>query len=193
MNSTISKMFIFSAGVAIGVAASWKFFETKYKKIAQEEIDSVKEVFSFKKEKSEPTESNENNTEDEESEPMFTDEEVKEYLEFVRDLGYTNEEKGVDNMNKKPYVITPDEFGELADYGTESLMYYADGVLTDDFDNPIEDIGAMVVEDYADHFGEYEDDSVFVRNENHKTDYEILRDERNFSEIYNSKTYPVDE
>jgi hypothetical protein len=192
MNSTISKVFIFSAGVAIGVAASWKFFETKYKKIAQEEIDSVKEVFAFKKEDSKPTEPDDS-TEDDESKPIFTEEEANEYAEFVKDLGYTNEEKGVDNVRKEPYVLSPDEFGELADYGTESLTYYADGVLTDDFDNPIEDVGAMVVEDFADHFGEYEDDSVFVRNENHKTDYEILRDERNFSDVNNSRTYPVDE
>ena len=44
--SSLNKVLIFTAGVAIGVAASWKFFENKYKKIAQEEIDSVKEVFS---------------------------------------------------------------------------------------------------------------------------------------------------
>ena len=193
MNNTINKIFIFSAGVAIGVAASWKFFETKYKKIAQEEIDSVKEVFSVKKNESEQT-----NTKPMPrmsiKEAKEKEKEIDEYNDLKNDLGYTNKEKGEDNVCKEPYIISPEEFGELADYDTESLTYFdSNNILTDDFENPIEDIGAMVVEDFAEHFGEYEDDSVFVRNEYRKTDYEILRDERNFKDVHNSKTYPVDE
>ena len=46
MNRTISNAFIFVAGAAIGSLATWKFIETKYRRIAQEEIDSVKEAFS---------------------------------------------------------------------------------------------------------------------------------------------------
>ena len=184
--SSFNKVLIFTAGIAVGVVASWKFFENKYKKIAQEEIDSVKEVFS-RREK-EKAESAEESSED--AEPEISEEEVEEYSNFVRDLGYTNEEKGGVAM-KKPYVIPPDEFGEHPNYGTESLTYYADGVLTDDFDNPIEDVEAMVGKDSLTHFGEYEDDSVFVRNEDHKTDYEILRDERNFSDIPKKTPYTV--
>ena len=184
--SSLNKVLIFTAGVAIGVAASWKFFENKYKKIAQEEIDSVKEVFSRReKEKAETAEET-----SEDSEPEPTDEEVEEYLNLVQELGYTNEEKGGVTV-KKPYIIPPDEFGEHPNYGAESLTYYADGVLTDDFDNPIENVEAMVGEESLTHFGEYEDDSVFVRNDEHKTDYEILRDERNFSDIPKRTPYTV--
>lgn len=193
MNNTINKIFIFSAGVAIGVAASWKFFETKYKKIAQEEIDSVKEVFSVKKNESEQT-NTKPMTRMSMKEAKEKEQELDEYNDLMNDLGYTNKEKGEDNVCKEPYIISPEEFGELADYDTESLTYFdSNNILTDDFENPIEDIGAMVVEDFAEHFGEYEDDSVFVRNEYRKTDYEILRDERNFKDVHNSKTYPVDE
>lgn len=199
MNNTIGNLIIFSSGVAIGVAASWKFFETKYKKISQEEIDSVKKVFSLNKENNESTFEPDRNPENDESkENKLRGMRVKigpvdEYAKFVKDLGYTDEEKGVENMHKRPYILSPDEFGELANYDTESLTYYADGVLTDESNNPIEDVGAIIVEDFADHFGEYEDDSVFVRNDDRKTDYEILRDERNFSDLNNSRTYPVDE
>lgn len=193
MNNTINKIFIFSAGVAIGVAASWKFFETKYKKIAQEEIDSVKEVFSVKKNESEQT-NTKPMTRMSIKEAKEKEQELDEYNDLMNDLGYTNKEKGEDDVCKDPYIISPEEFGELADYDTESLTYFdSNNILTDDFENPIEDIGAMVVEDFAEHFGEYEDDSVFVRNEYRKTDYEILRDERNFKDVHNSKTYPVDE
>ena len=33
------------------------------------------------------------------------------------------------------------------------------------------------------HFGEYEDDSVFVRNDDRKCDYEILMDQRLYSDV----------
>ena len=68
-------------------------------------------------------------------------------------------------------------------YTTETLTYYADHVLTDDFDNPIEDVEAMVGEESLNHFGEYEEDAVYVRNERHKIDYEILLDERKYTEV----------
>ena len=82
-----------------------------------------------------------------------------------------------------PYVISPDEFSENEDYETESLTYYSDGILADDRDNII-DIDMVVGRESLNHFGEYEDDSVFVRNEELKTDYEILLDTRRYSDIY---------
>ena len=88
-----------------------------------------------------------------------------------------------------PYIITPDEFGEFDDYETISLTYYADGVLTDDMDEPIEDVDGLVGVDSLSHFGEYEDDSVFVRNDRMKADYEILSDLRNYSDIKEQNDY----
>ena len=66
-------------------------------------------------------------------------------------------------------------------YQSESLTLYACGTLTDDFDNPIEDVPAMVG-DALDHFGEYEDDSVFVRNDQYKCNYEICKDVRTYEQ-----------
>ena len=48
MNNKVINVLAFSVGAAIGSVITWKVVETKYKKIAQEEIDSVKEVFSKK-------------------------------------------------------------------------------------------------------------------------------------------------
>ena len=44
----INKILIFAAGVAIGSAVTWKLVKDKYKKLADEEIASVKEVWSKK-------------------------------------------------------------------------------------------------------------------------------------------------
>ena len=41
----------------------------------------------------------------------------------------------------------------------------------------------MIGPDALDHFGEYEDDSVYIRDEINEMDYEILKSEKKFSEI----------
>jgi hypothetical protein len=120
----------------------------------------------------------------------MTEEEKKEYTKQVDDLGYSgnlsvnedDEEKEMDDT-REPYVIMPDQFSEYADYDTISLTYYADGVLADDMDDVIEDIDEVVGEDSLNHFGEFEDDSVYVRNDERKCDYEILRDNRNYADV----------
>lgn len=94
------------------------------------------------------------------------------------------EEEKEPMKDENPYVISPDQFGELDDYETCSLTYYADGVLTDDTNTVIDNVDEVVGTDSLTHFGEYEDDSVFVRNDRHECDYEILLDNRRFSDIY---------
>lgn len=44
-----NKILIFSLGVAVGAVASWFIAREKYRKIADDEIASVKEVFQRKK------------------------------------------------------------------------------------------------------------------------------------------------
>ena len=100
----------------------------------------------------------------------------------MQELGYVNEqvmkEKEMEDEEtvEKPYVIAPEESWEQ-DYPTITLTYYeGDGVLADDNDKIIDNIDELVGEDFADHFGEYEDDSVYIRNDAFKIYYEILRD-----------------
>ena len=47
--SILSKVFIFAVGAAIGSAVTWKLVKTKYEKIANEEIESVKEIYGAKR------------------------------------------------------------------------------------------------------------------------------------------------
>lgn len=81
-----------------------------------------------------------------------------------------------------PYVISPAEFGELDGYTLISLTYFNDGILADErgviVDDPEEIIG-----DALQHFGEYEEDSVFVRSDPKRCDYEILIDLRSYEEF----------
>lgn len=208
MNSTLKGVLIFVLGAAAGSLATWKLIEKKYKDIAQEEIDSVKDTFSKMKKNEYPDkledypdfeefdDSDDSDDVEEELKPeqkidRNNKPDIVEYAKILSETGYTNyaerqdkkEKKGVEPVeDERPYVISPDEFGEKDGYENVTLTYYADGVLTDYFDNVISNVDEVVGLDSLDHFGEYEDDVVFVRNEKMETDYEILRDLRDFNE-----------
>lgn len=188
-NKLINVLFL-AVGAAIGSAVTWKFLKTKYEQIAQEEIDSVKEVYLRKsKEDTETLESVKQALEKmgKVSKPIQDSYEVMK--EKISNLGYSSiDEEGKEREQmpiEKPYVISPDVFGDADGYDVVSLNYYADGVLTDDWGDIIGNVDDIVGEESLTHFGEYENDSVFVRNDRLKTDYEILKDERNFSDIKN--------
>ena len=91
------------------------------------------------------------------------------------------------------YIIRPDEFGEYDDYDAISLTYYADHILTDEDDEIVEDIEDKIGFDALSHFGEYEEDSVFVRNDRIKCDYEILLDQRKYSEVEHYNEYQMED
>ena len=195
----------FAMGAAIGSVATWYFAKTKYEQIAQEEIDSVKEVFSKKhgddsnKSGANTDVSDDDHISEKKAAQAREKPDIIEYAAKLNSEGYTNysnmefsmpEVETEKTMNtEKPYVISPDEFDEMDDYETISLTYYSDNVLADDMDELVEDADDVVGADFASHFGEYEDDSVFVRNDRLKADYEILRDERNYSDVRKSKPY----
>ena len=46
MNCKFINVLMFAAGAAIGSAVTWKVVKTKYERIAQEEIESVKEAYA---------------------------------------------------------------------------------------------------------------------------------------------------
>ena len=68
------------------------------------------------------------------------------------------------------------------------MLYLADDNLIDDNDEIIKDRDAILGKDALSHFGEYEDDSVYIRDEDKLIDYEILRSEKTFSEIQKGQT-----
>lgn len=185
----MNKLFIFAVGAAIGSAVTWKIVKTKYERIANEEIASVKETFANREKNIKSTKDiAEENVVERIARLAAEEKEKVEYNSLIEDLGYSEDVNKMDI----PYVIPPDEFGDI-DYTLISLNYYADGVLTDDWDNPIDDVDNVVGLDSLTHFGEYEEDSVYVRNDKYKCDYEILLDERNFSDVINKRLHQTEE
>lgn len=186
----------FILGVAVGSAITWHLLKTKYEQIAQDEINSVKTMF-VRREDITTVEKEEEDT------PMdnIPEEEmsIQEYAAKLQKSGYINyadisaKTEAKEDSDSGAYVIPPDEFGEIEDYAQISLNYFADGVLTDDNYEVVEDVDYTVGIDSLDHFGEYEADSVFVRNDKLRCDYEILKDHRTYGEALQTIPHPMEE
>ena len=177
MNKTLSNALVFVAGAAIGSLVTWKLTKTKYERIAQEEIDSVKEVFSKRAHQEE-----EHDEPREERIEKAEDNEKKEYIKRLNSLGYVEyEEEGEAEASDDLDIISPEEFGSI-NYETVYLSYYADHILADEFDDPVEDVEGTVGSYALTRFGEYEDEVIHVRNHKSMTDYEVTIDSRSFSE-----------
>ena len=209
------KKFIFGfvIGAAVGSVASWYILKTKYEQIAQEEIDSVKAKFSVPKVP--PYEGPETSEEEQKLEVKHHISEKPDLMEYARKLAakekyakHSSEPEEEENENEeddsetlppppdvnenpqdRPYVISPDEFGEFDDYAKITLTFYEDDKLADENDELVEDMDNVVGVDSLNHFGEYEDDAIYVRNDRLKCDYEILRDQRTYDDILESKPY----
>ena len=189
----IKLIFAFIAGAAVGSAVTWKLVKTKYEQIANEEIASVKEVFSRK---AKDTEVSTEKNEDADVEEKPTIQEIKEYVDVVKEAGYTNDvQKGgeVSMSGGDPYTITPEEVGTMDGYDLIDLTYYADGVLEDEDYKIVVDVAETVGVESLNSFGEYDDDVIFVRNDKRKIDYEIVRDPRNYSDVAHDSPFRANE
>lgn len=182
MNNTLSKCLIFAAGAAIGSVVTWTLVKTKYEQIANEEIESVREFYA-QKDKEKLTD--EAYGEDEEEPDTVDEREVTQYRKMIKEAGYSeNVEEDDDMVDDKPYVISPEDAEDRDDYELEQLDYFeGDDTLVDNFGDVVEDVDGMVGADFASHFGEYEQDTVYVANDATKTVYEICRDYRSYAEV----------
>ena len=189
MNCKFTNVIMFAVGAVVGSAATWMLLKSKYEQRVQEEIESVKEAFN---EMNNAQEQNEENSEDEEEEASEEyhqvnweeledlDEELDEYADLTN--MYSSEKGGAEKVEvKKPYVIEPLEFDENG-FRTMELTYYADNILEDENHEIVTDVDELLGEGSLDTFGLYEDDSVFVRNEHLRMDFQILRDPRTYEE-----------
>lgn len=173
-------IFAFLTGAAVGAFVTWKAVKTKYERMAQEQIASMRQVIAKKQEK---IEKKPDDIKAEIDNMVEThDATLRECEDVIAKCGYgSNYVTRKDNENfgaELIYVIAPEEYGEKENYDCAELTYWSDGVLTDDLDEPIEDVEGTIRYESLKHFGEYEDDSVFVRNEIRKIDYQILLDTR---------------
>ena len=129
--SKATNFILFVFGASIGSVMTWAYIKKKYERITQEEIDSVKEVFSRKQNRVVNVESdNSYPTEESVYDEMNTfgnidyyGEDKLDFDELVKNEGYNASTKVENRRNERPKVISPDEFGENEDYEKISLKY----------------------------------------------------------------------
>lgn len=209
----LNTVIAFFTGATVGGAAVWYITKERYAQLAEEEINSVKEAYAHREQKKEKVDEvmqryrGEGEDTDEPKTPVVTaklaeKESISEYAKRVQNGAPMEYSKTVvppkaetreepvqsENSGDVPYVISPDEFDELDGYTPISLTYFADGVLADEY-GVIVDNMEEIVGDGLNHFGEYEEDAVYVRNDAKRCDYEILKDERKYAEF--RKTLPT--
>lgn len=203
----MNKVLMFALGAAVGSLITWKLLEKKYKDLADEEIESVVERFKNreKEESNMLRDSEENTVWKDNSDSNVSDvsnEEKEEYDDIVKQLEYdysydysddpditiTKMDDGSIWMGPtpdriEPYVINPDEFGDNDNYSTKTWMYYADFTVTDE--------EGEIVSDAQNHIGDAltdliqsGDNSIYVRNDNNKCDYEIIKSDMRYSDAY---------
>lgn len=187
-------VFLFTTGAAVGSLVTWKVVKTKYERIAQEEIDSVKEMWAtrMREEYDEEIFDKEDTPEEDEDDEAFDEADMIDYSRIASRYQTSGEEaengeegegdEGFPYING-PYVITPDEYGNGSfDHNLCTLSYYADGVLADDWDVEV-DIEETVGSDNLKRIGEFAEDIVHVRNERLKIDYEVAYDPRKYVDL----------
>lgn len=171
---------IFIAGAGIGSLITYELLKDKYKKIADEEIKSVKEIYARDYEPKVKTLIKDNN----QNENIPAKEKVEEAKNESSQEDDEPVEFPVEPFEEKiaPYPISSLEFGEYNDYNRESYVYCTE-------DNALVDVDGSIVDEVEEKIGdclnrftdiitEYdEDDDLYVRNENNKTDYEIIKTE----------------
>lgn len=197
MNNSVVAIIGFALGAAAGSFITLKVVKDKYRKLADEEIASVKERFTYPREKTEktdeitPTEIVKKATN--KPDIMVYNKEITKhkYFNYSNVDGEDEEEEETKSNGKKevkkPFVISPDDFGDIEEYDRVSYTLYADGILADENEEVIENVEESVGPDALERIGQYEDDAVHVQNDKMQMYIEILVDERKYLEANPSK------
>ena len=185
MNRTLSNVIIFAAGAAIGTGVTYVLTKKKYERIAQEEITDIRKMYQDRMD---------NLREAEET--------VRENLDALQKASDSAREclskidKKVEQVDekKRPTLIDYSEFGEDENYEKVTLMFYRDKVLaTDDTDEIIENVDEIVGEENLKAFDNaYEEDAIYIRNDERQTYYEILESLNDYDEIIARSRYAED-
>lgn len=195
---TSREIIFFVSGAAIGIVGSCYYFKKKFYKLADEEIQAIREFYADKvsglservdkaeeamkdpAEMSNYEEFSKQNKTDYSSyydHPVDSDEEKEEPTDQNYELGLDASIDHDINHRLNPKIIREDQYGENPYYKTEVLHFYnEDEILTDENDEIIEN-EVLVVGHCLDKYNFRNDNmkSIWVRNYQFDTDYHIVK------------------
>ena len=215
MKKIISGIAIFSIGFVAGIFATAQYMKKQNEKIEEEvEIESEKMPGGENPENNDVIERMEEMTEEFEeyeerikNEGYYVNEKttvISESGDIMYDSdrpdppvcrydeeGYEMEEYTV--MADRPYNIPPEEYEVYCEadgtWNSEEYTYYADGYVTDSQGLPVspEDVIRCIGTEFPNWFGTYEDDQIWIRNDELRMDFSVVRDLDNFVDIADAR------
>lgn len=215
MKKIISGIAIFSIGFVAGIFATARYMKKQNEEIEEEvEIESEKMPGGENPENNDVIERMEEMTEEfEEYEERIKNEgyAVNEKTTVISESGdimydsdrpdppvcrydeegYEMEEYTV--MADRPYNIPPEEYEVYCEadgtWNSEEYTYYADGYVTDSQGLPVspEDVIRCIGTEFPNWFGTYEDDQIWIRNDELRMDFSVVRDLDNFVDIADAR------
>lgn len=178
---------IFLGGAAVGGLAATLYFkrimvilEEDYQRITNDEINKyINESFCDEKKQNtiKDTDECENLIDIEKCQVIS---EGNGYIEAEEENIYEEEDE---EEQRAPYIITPDEYGDDDEYATRTLTAFTDKAILDE-DNCLFDtnyFGKDIMEII--YSKKNTDPSIFVRDDDEKVDYEIIKEKISFEDF----------
>ena len=204
MNSKISFVIGYGLGAITGAAGAYYLIKKKIEERVDAEINEVVDRFKERideiEEKarlagidvdSEYVQNDDENdvtvevtdVKDSKSQAEYNKQKIEEIIKKQKHNQNNDEEDKEESKNTpKPYIISEDEYGESGN-DESNLMYYADKILADDYDNIVSDPEEVV----GDALKEFDKDPylecLYVRDDSVEIDYVILKSEKSYKEI----------
>lgn len=181
-----SNVLTFVGGAVVGSIGTWYVLKKHYEDKTEKEIQSVKEAYDRPITHEQVIEIGEALNKGFQDGLTAVGNTLKSnsIIDEVKERGYVPEIPHTPAL-EKPYVISPDEFGEYHDYQQIELTFYADNVLADDNDILLshDEVEESCGYECLLHFDEYEEGMVYVRNDQKKCEYVITKDYRKYSDV----------
>lgn len=195
MNETSTKLLIFSAGCLTGATIAYSILKTRFEAKAAEKKEEnnspvivrlPKEQFEYFSEKAGLT------NDEPKEQPVTLADAAKSVTNSFADLSSIF--KVLDKLDKNEeeltiYPITADEYGEQG-YDEEQLYFYAaDETLVDKDDCIVDPDETNVGDDAIDIFLYTDTENTYIRNNETKTDYEIIKVNGSYASVDSEGLY----
>ena len=187
----LKEVIIFTAGVAVGATSVYFGLKNKFEEKARVENDAIREYYAglantVKEEKSAPAAVNTpDRPKADATLPSLST--YKEALNIAKKNNYISYDKVSAEPDDSPseddpgdiYIIPQEKYESDESYDGQTLTWYeGDNTLTRP-DDSIVDIHEYIGDNLS-AFNSPNKEVIYVRNEHHMVDYEIIRDPRNF-------------
>ena len=201
MNSFVKSSLIFIGGFASGVATAY-FVATHFLEIEfidnDQEDDKQEETSTDESEEIEklPTEEVKASVETSQADPFGEaykgvegNDHYVDYTRLLEKVKYNTDPESDDLYDnvipddvdifgdpiQEPVIVNGNDFGQDLDYAEITLRYYEkNDLLTDDWDEPVEDIERTVGNEAMEQLRKGDSDSVYVKNDRLKAYFEIV-------------------